>query len=767
VKPLHPSAGQGTFLDPTKRQGAIQTPGNIQKSAPLTGLQKPLITGQGKGGASPSIPTEPLIELPPAGTAAAKSTQLLELRDTLKNIASKLPPGEARSTYERAAKAAEQVAKMSAVGTPVRFAIKKDKNRPEKLEGFIERTIGGPEGKRTAETLFRPKDKAIRPFRIPTADVDGLRSGARISLELEKTEQGTQSFVARFTDSEYAASFVGTVKVEDGKAYAVGLESAPVYAKVPLDDSAKALVGKEVIVNVENAETPGRTGKVASVVGAPDDVASKILESALQYGASATFSAQAMAEVKLIQEQPIVGKDFRHLPFVTMDNVDSMDLDQAMCIKKRADGGYDLHYAIADVAYFVKEGSALDREAKRRSETSYLEGRALGMLPKELSEDKISLLPNVDRRAFIVTVSMDKNGEVTGRSFDRGVVQSRAKLAYSGVQSWFDGGKKGELAGKDFTETLELLKDVGKLRVDMARKRGVVPSDADERHLALDRQTGKVVVAHESRYMTEKWNEQISLLANEAVGRELREAGLKALFRTHPEATAERLDAFREIVAGLGVPWPPNQSMATFIEGLDPKDPRTMVIQIQAKRVNQPAFYTPEPQAGHAGLKLQDYAHFTAPMRRYTDVIVARVLAAKVEGQEIPYQDEDDHTLNQVAFLMDQARERSSNIAVASDKILAAAYFKDRQGQSFEGQIIGARPGKIQVALDDGPPVYANISTVDASGKLQNESYLASGGSELIAGDIHFKLAESVKLKLTTMNGRPMFVPAVIAAASS
>ncbi len=92
--------------------------------------------------------------------------------------------------------------------------------------------------------------------------VDGLRNGARISLELEKTEQGTQSFVAHFTDSEYAASFVGTVTVENGKAFAVGLESSPVYAKVPLDDSAKALVGKEVIVNVENAETPGRTGKV-------------------------------------------------------------------------------------------------------------------------------------------------------------------------------------------------------------------------------------------------------------------------------------------------------------------------------------------------------------------------------------------------------------------------------------------------------------------------------------------------------------------------
>ena len=101
--------GKGTFIDHQRPGGAVHTPGGVQKSTALQGPQNPLTIGQGKGGASPSIPTEPMIELPPAGTAAAKSAQLLELRDTLKSIASKLPPGEARSTYERAAKAAKAV----------------------------------------------------------------------------------------------------------------------------------------------------------------------------------------------------------------------------------------------------------------------------------------------------------------------------------------------------------------------------------------------------------------------------------------------------------------------------------------------------------------------------------------------------------------------------------------------------------------------------------------------------------------------------------
>ncbi|MFO0728691.1 MAG: RNB domain-containing ribonuclease, partial [Myxococcota bacterium] len=495
----------------------------------------PLEDKAGGGGQRTTVPSEPLVELPPSGAGGSRADAMRALGKDLKTIADGMPTGEAKKIYEDSARAAEQVAKMSAVGTPVRFSIRKDKNRPEKMVGFVERTIAGPEDNRRAETLFRPKDSAFRPFAIPTSAVEGLRSGAKIELDLERTETGAQTYLARFTESELATSFVATVEVQDGKAFAVGIKSAPVFSKVALDDSAKALAGQEVIVSVEHPEAHERTGKIAQVVGAPDDVASKILEGALMYGVSPSFSAEAMAEVKQIQAMKIEGKDYRSLPFVTIDNVDSMDLDQAMCIKKRPDGGFDLHYAIADVAYFVKPGMALDREAKRRSETSYIEGRALGMLPKELSEDKISLLPNVDRRAFIVTVSMDKSGKVIGQSFDRGVIQSRAKLAYSGVQSWIDAGKKGAMTGKDYTETLELLESLGKLRVSMAEKRGVVPSDVDERPLHLDKASGKVIVGHEVRLTTEKWNEQISLLANEAVGKELREAGLKALYRTHPE----------------------------------------------------------------------------------------------------------------------------------------------------------------------------------------------------------------------------------------
>ncbi|MFO0724391.1 MAG: RNB domain-containing ribonuclease, partial [Myxococcota bacterium] len=326
---------------------------------------------------------------------------------------------------------------------------------------------------------------------------------------------------------------------------------------------------------------------------------------------------------------------------------------------------------------------------------------------------------------------------------------------------------KGAMTGKDYTETLELLESVGKLRVSMAEKRGVVPSDVDERPLHLDKASGKVIVGHEVRLTTEKWNEQISLLANEAVGKELREAGLKALYRTHPEPTAERLDAFRELVDAMGVPWKAEQSLGDYIRGLDPKSPLTPVIEIQAKRVNQPAYYGTTPTVGHSGLKLQDYAHFTAPMRRYTDVIVARILAAKIEGgpnfdpKTAPYQAEDDRTLEQVAALMDGARERSGNIAIFSEKVLSAAYFADKQGETMSGRIIGLRPGKIQVALDGGPTVSANVSTVNASGVLQNPSFLADRGAELVAGDAHYRMGGEVKLHLDAVkNGRTIFSPA-------
>lgn len=287
--------------------------------------------------------------------------------------------------------------------------------------------------------------------------------------------------------------------------------------------------------------------------------------------------------------------DLRALPFVTIDNVDSRDLDQALFIDIANPGsGYRVYYALADASYYVRPGSALFDEALRRGASYYVPGQSLPMLPRTLSEGLVSLNPGVERRALVFDMHLDERTEVIRSDVYRARIASRAKLSYPGVQTLLDqdaAGSSDHAPDPEYMGSLRRLREVGEGRIGLARARDVVEYHRRETRIHIDRANpaGFAIEVRE-RNDVERYNEQISLLCNMEGGRLLEQLArlspdLQSVFRVHVPPMHERLRRLRRQLDRLAEAhrldarwhWQPGQALADYVEGLPPAGPTTRI----------------------------------------------------------------------------------------------------------------------------------------------------------------------------------------------
>lgn len=684
-------------------------------------------------GAGPGrVGTDPAAHVPPHAGVLASPARSERAAAQLARLAELATDPDAASIFRASAAAVRRSALPPFAGTPSwEVAFKEDPRRPSVLKGTLERKVRGADDKQRLHLLFRPQSPEIQPFPIPADVVTGLPSGARLSIKVEKGALDERVYRVVASETDHVRTFVARVEVHDGEVLAVGQGLLSPYASIPLGAVARHLEGQSIVARVEHPGLPTRTATVEEVLGVSDGPRARFLEAAADAGCDLEFPSAVMEELAALKADPgIEGKDLTDIPFVTIDNDDSMDLDQAVSIRRNGDG-FQVFYAIADAQHFVREGGAIDAEARRRALTTYLPDRSIPMLPRELSEDLCSLVEGQRRRAFVVRLDLDSAGKVTGTSFERGVIESRAKLSYNRVQRFHDAGPKqreGALSGRDFTETLELLREVGGLRIKEARARGVVESaDREARIEPVAARPGskgpraeggegggalRFALSQRSRNQVEKWNEQVSLLANEAVGRFIAGAGARVLHRVHPEPEVERVEAFRAKVGAIGVEWPREQELSEYMARLDEADPRTKAIRRLSARINRKATYDIEP-LGHAALKLDFYDHFTAPMRRYPDIVAHRVLAALIERQgsvtgagpaggaasdDLPHQDVKE--LDAIVGRVEAAHRRNREVAGRCQALMLAEMMKDELFSRKLGTVVDVGPEGAMVQLD-------------------------------------------------------------------
>lgn len=378
-------------------------------------------------------------------------------------------------------------------------------------------------------------------------------------------------------------------------------------------------------------------------------------------------------------QRPQPAVDRTDLPFVTLDPATSRDLDQAMYLIRRPEGGYRVHYAIADVSAYVRPDGPLVEETWRRGQTIYLPDGKVPLHPEVLSEDAASLLPDVDRAAVVWTIDLDADGEPGAVQLERALVRSRAKLDYTSVQADAEAGR--------LPEPLALLPEIGKLLLARGLDRGAVTLPLPEQDVEPDGDGWRLVLR--PPVPMEEYNAQISLLTGMVAARIMLE-GRVGLLRTMPGPEPEAVERLRVAAGPLGISWADSESVGQVLSRLDPVDPHAAAFIDQAAELLRGATYTafdgtvPE-QAGHGGVGAP-YAHVTAPLRRLADRYATEVCLALHAGQPVPEWTRE--VLPKLPEVMTSTDRISSAATRGAIELAEAVLLEHRVGETFSAAVV-------------------------------------------------------------------------------
>lgn len=474
--------------------------------------------------------------------------------------------------------------------------------------------------------------------------------------------------------------------------------------------------------------SPRRSHIAASAAQSELAVALAALRASLELPAG--FPTDVLAEANAAASAtPPPGVDRRDIPFVTIDPAGSMDLDQALHIARRP-GGFLVHYAIADVPGFVHAGGAVDREARERGQTLYAADGRVPLHPPVLSEDRASLLPGVDRTAYVWSFELDEAGAIGRTGLRRAHVRSRERLSYDEAQARID-AEQGD--------PLELLREVGLARIEQERARGGASLNSPEEEIV--RSDGGYALKRRHLLPVESWNAQLSLMTGMAAAAIMLRARVGVL-RTMPKPTAQRIAAFRTQTEALGRPWPESVTYGEYLRGLGRDDPAALAVIQAASGLFRGAGYEAMdgdvPADPEQSALAAPYAHVTAPLRRLVDRWGLVVCEALIAGREVPAWARA--TLHELPELMGASSQRASRLDAASVALVEAAVLSDRVGERFTVTVLELRGESAVIQLAE-PAVTATCpATPEARAGATLDVVLEH--ADIRAGEVRFRVVE-------------------------
>jgi ribonuclease R len=586
---------------------------------------------------------------------------------------------------------------------------------PESLPPVSVLVITGPDAQ--GDIFARPMEwggegDAPRILFVAKKGDPALAAGDRILARLSPADVGEYQYEARLI------RHIGTNPLRVLGVFRAGAEGGRI---VPIDkgQDKEWRVGRDMTLGAKDGElvegeAVGRRAmglpqaRVTAVLGDPSGPRAVSLIAIHQHGIPDQFPDAVIAEADRAAPAPMEGReDLRDVPLLTIDPADARDRDDAVYAEHDREpgnpGGFIVWVAIADVAYYVRPGSALDREARKRGNSTYFPDRVVPMLPDILSGDLCSLHQHVDRACLAVRMRLDAQGAKISHRFVRGIMRSVASLSYEQVQAAIDG------APDDVTEPLlePVLRPLYAAYAATKHARALrQPLDLDlpERRIELS-ETGEVKsVAFKERFDAHRLIEEFMILANVAAAEELIRLKRPLLFRVHEEPTPEKLDALREVAEASGFVLAKGQVLKTrhlntllsAAQGTEFDE----LLNISTLRSMTQAYYHPQ-NFGHFGLALLNYAHFTSPIRRYSDLIVHRALISAHGWGKDGLSAQDVETLEETAKLISDSERRSMAAERDTSDRYLAAYLADRVGAEFTGRISGVQRFGLFVKLDE------------------------------------------------------------------
>jgi ribonuclease R len=466
----------------------------------------------------------------------------------------------------------------------------------------------------------------------------------------------------------------------------------PEYAAADLKDGDLVLAQ----TGVSEQRYGPRRGKILEVVGREDQPRAASLIAIFAHGIPTGFSQGAEAEAEAAQRPTLAGReDLRQVPFITIDPIDARDHDDAVYAEPDPDpknpGGWIVWVAIADVAAYVRPGTALDREAREKGNSVYFPDRVEPMLPERLSNGLCSLRQGENRACLAVRMVFDKTGRKIGHAFMRGLMRSAAKLAYEQAQAAID-GLPDDVTQPILKPILEPLWAAYRAMLIGREARQPLAIDSLERKIVIDAEGKIASINRRVSLEAHKLIEEMMVQANVCAAQTLEQRGSPLIYRVHDAPSLEKLASLADFLGTIALPWNKGEAPRTdrFNRLLTQtrEGPHAEIVNEVVLRTQMQAHYSPD-NIGHFGLNLDRYAHFTSPIRRYADLIVHRALIRALKLGDDGLSDYDQSHLKDTADLITQAERRAMAAERDATDRYIAAYLSQRVGAEFEGRITG------------------------------------------------------------------------------
>ncbi len=523
---------------------------------------------------------------------------------------------------------------------------------------------------------------------------------------------------------------------------------------VDADQAGGAIDGDLVRFDLARGSGSGvPRARIVEVLGNPADQRQISLIAVHAHGIPDEFPQRVLAELDDLPQVTTHDRmDLRDVGLVTIDPVDARDHDDAVHAQSDPDsanpGGWIVTVAIADVGFYVRPKSALDREARIRGNSVYFPDRVVPMLPEKISNDLCSLREHQDRPCLAVRMTFDAQGHKRRHTFHRAIMRSAAKLNYQEAQAAIDGRPSAKAA--PLVEPV--LKPLWAAYAALCRAReNRAPLDLDlpERKIVLDAE-GKVAnVVVPERLAAHRLIEEMMIQANVAAAETLEEMKMVLVYRVHEQPSQEKLAALKDFLATIDMTLPTAGTMKAGHFNRILADAKTTpyadLINEVVLRSQAQAVYAPD-NAGHFGLNLRRYAHFTSPIRRYADLIVHRALIRALGLGPGAITDEETANLTETAQAISQAERRAMLAERETTDRLIAAHLADRIGAEFAGRIAGVTRSGLFVKLKEtGADGFVPISTLGADYFVHHE------GARALVGErtgVAFRLGDDVSVRL-------------------
>lgn len=582
-----------------------------------------------------------------------------------------------------------------------------------------------------------------------------LKRGDRVLARTEDTPRGWRAFPMKKLPAR-TEGLMGVVEIDKaGKGWLAPVDKR-IRSSAPIADLGEAQAGELVLA--ERVGKSERSGvKVVEVIGDPLAPKSFSLIAIAKHGIPHIFPDEALDEAQRVSVLPLSAghrEDLRHLPIVAIDPADARDHDDAIWAEPNGEGGYRALVAIADVSFYVRPGGALDKEARKRGNSVYFPDRVVPMLPEILSANVCSLVEGEDRAAMACHLTISPQGKVTKWRFTRAIVRIAHNHAYEEAQAAVDTGSP--------PEHLKHLWDAWALLNKARAERDPLDLELPERQVRLNDEGQITEIALRERLDAHRVVEDFMIAANVAAAKALEARTAPVVYRVHEAPSREKLLNLREYLATQGRKLALGQVVTPglfnrMLKDIADEAEKTLVMEA-VLRTQMQAFYGPQ-NAGHFGLALGSYAHFTSPIRRYADLLVHRALVdAYTLEQPAPkgripessgLADRDRQSLGQITDAISQTERRAMEAERDTIDRYVAAWLSGRVGETFPARITGVQGfGFFATILGLGGDGLVPVSTLGREFYRYDEAAHAlvgeSSGTRYATGDrLDLKLAEA------------------------